>query len=413
MLNWFYSDDYAVDGVTMGSMLQNAGSTEVRALFWQQKGEAPNGGGDTIGAPLHDAHVRMVGPAALDLLKTFVERWKDHPDVAGLPANRQTLSGEAMLSSSQPTAGEQIVQIGRTFGNGSNHSGIARKRYSFAPQGERTASMVIAHAIQSAKRFIYIEDQCFTNANLGKILIQALPNIEHLTILMPHGSISDQPDGRPHRHRIIEALQNAGGEKVRVFCRAKPLTPEQEKQFAENVQKKKSDDFSKQCATRNGRNFHGANPHAYIHAKLVIVDDRFASIGSPNCNSRGWTHDSEVTAGVFDESHDDTLALHFAHRLRIKVWAEHLRMDTPEGHAELWDGVASSVHWDRLPPISRVVRYNKKDNTQPASASNDPPDYNADKERLHISVPILRPALDAILVKSEFFFNTFSDPDGS
>jgi hypothetical protein len=47
----------------------------------------------------------------------------------------------------------------------------------------------------------------------------------------------------------------------------------------------------------------------------------------------------------------------FAHRLRIELWAEHLGMDTPEGHAELADGAASAVHWLSRPDTARITKY--------------------------------------------------------
>ena len=38
----------------------------------------------------------------------------------------------------------------------------------------------------------------------------------------------------------------------------------------------------------------------YVHAKVCIIDDQWASVGSDNINRRSWTHDSEVTAAVCD-----------------------------------------------------------------------------------------------------------------
>ena len=45
----------------------------------------------------------------------------------------------------------------------------------------------------------------------------------------------------------------------------------------------------------------------YVHSKIWIMDDRFAVIGSSNCNNRGYNHDSEVVAGIYDESQDTPL----------------------------------------------------------------------------------------------------------
>ena len=42
----------------------------------------------------------------------------------------------------------------------------------------------------------------------------------------------------------------------------------------------------------------------YVHAKVCLVDDAWATIGSDNFNRRSWTHDSELTAAVVDTEDD-------------------------------------------------------------------------------------------------------------
>ena len=41
---------------------------------------------------------------------------------------------------------------------------------------------------------------------------------------------------------------------------------------------------------------HAGTP-VYVHAKVCVVDDVWASIGSDNFNRRSWTHDSELQRG--------------------------------------------------------------------------------------------------------------------
>jgi len=53
---------------------------------------------------------------------------------------------------------------------------------------------------------------------------------------------------------------------------------------------------------------------------VCIIDDTWASTGSDNFSRRSWTHDSELTAVVLDES--------YARDLRLTLAAEHLdRLD--------------------------------------------------------------------------------------
>ena len=43
----------------------------------------------------------------------------------------------------------------------------------------------------------------------------------------------------------------------------------------------------------------------YVHAKVCVVDDVWASVGSDNFNRRSWTHDSELSCAVLDETRDE------------------------------------------------------------------------------------------------------------
>ena len=71
---------------------------------------------------------------------------------------------------------------------------------------------------------------------------------------------------------------------------------------------------------------YGIENHAglpvYVHAKVCVMDDCWATIGSDNFNRRSWTHDSELSAVVIDTSGGDHAA--YARRLRLTLAAEHL-----------------------------------------------------------------------------------------
>ena len=36
----------------------------------------------------------------------------------------------------------------------------------------------------------------------------------------------------------------------------------------------------------------------YVHAKVCVIDDVWAAVGSDNVNRRSWTHDSELSCAV-------------------------------------------------------------------------------------------------------------------
>ena len=166
---------------------------------------------------------------------------------------------------------------------------------------------MILKAIREARRFIYIEDQYLVSIEIRQALQAALPNIQLLTILIPHGSITDMGNigaelGEQvnfRRQQFIAPLKTAGGSKVRVFFLNPP----------------------------------GAW-NTYVHSKMMVVDDEFAIIGSANLNRRSLTHDSEVTAAIFDPSPNSLakrlhVELKALHRNRVALYDENADIEWP------------------------------------------------------------------------------------
>src|SRR5204863_4033472 len=63
----------------------------------------------------------------------------------------------------------------------------------------------------------------------------------------------------------------------------------------------------------------------YVHSKVMIIDDVYAVVGSPNINRRGMTHDTELAAGVVDADIVGGVC-RFARDLRLNLWGEHLNL---------------------------------------------------------------------------------------
>jgi phosphatidylserine/phosphatidylglycerophosphate/cardiolipin synthase-like enzyme len=310
------------------------------------------------GAPLHDVHCQVRGPAAFEFVKLFAEKWNHHPEGKKFNATK----GELIIPPVPHQAGDHVVQVTRTYKEGV---------YDFCPRGDYSAARMIGHAIRNARRFIYTECQYFTGAPaLAEALVAALPNIEHLTILVTHWELSDLPFVNSRRRRFLRALtaNPEHAHKVRLFT----LQP-----------KGNTLSFQK-----------GLERHTYVHSKVWIIDDEFAVIGSVNSNQRSWMHDSEVAAGIYDRSTDASNHARLPHSLRIELWQEHLNMRTPEGAAELWDGVASAVHWLQPPKGARVRPYDMDERNQ--RGEND--------QGLPFPFP-------RFLAESDFVWNNIFDPD--
>ena len=96
----------------------------------------------------------------------------------------------------------------------------------------------------------------------------------------------------------------------------------------------------------------------YVHAKVCIMDDVWASVGSDNFNRRSWTHDSELTAASWIARAATTAP---TPALRLRLMAEHLgRLDasrTPtrppargDGRLRRAGGHVRGVRRERRPP---------------------------------------------------------------
>ena len=285
----------------------------------------------------HDAQLEIRGPAVADLAWTFRERWTDptpldhrNPLRWGFARIARQPRRPQPLPPAPPEPdpdGSHLVQVLRTYP-------VKRPPFPFAPQGERSIARAYRKAFGLARSLIYIEDQYLWSGVVGGLLADALrrsPDLRVVILVPAHPDRDGAVSGPPSRIGQIEAvdrLRRAGGDRVGVYHRV--------------------DD--------RGR-------PVYVHAKVCLVDDLWAMVGSDNMTLRSWTHDSELSCAIVDERRDERAPVDlggggegarvFARDLRLRLWREHLGRDDDEG---LLDPVEGSMAWreeaDR--PGSRV-----------------------------------------------------------
>jgi phosphatidylserine/phosphatidylglycerophosphate/cardiolipin synthase-like enzyme len=78
----------------------------------------------------------------------------------------------------------------------------------------------------------------------------------------------------------------------------------------------------------------------YVHAKTMMIDDTFVSIGSANLNRRGFFSDGELNVFAIPQQLQ-AAADNPARALRCALWAEHLGLSTAMGGALLRDPIAA------------------------------------------------------------------------
>lgn len=249
-------------------------------------GSSGSASGSNAGQPLHDVHCRVKGPAANDLLAVFVKRWFSNPDHVARDITKGTLLG--LREPPSPAAGRALVRVGETYNATATMPGGAIRTFR-----DRTVQEILLAVIGGARRFLYIEDQYLIGMCAAEAIARALPNLDHVTVLIAPSEISDLPRRWELRRRFIDHIRFAPhGHKLRVFV---PCLP--------------------------GEVTAVSGSHAYVHSKLLLADDEVAVIGSANVNRRGWEHDAEVVAAVAGDGGD---GVPLARTLRTKLWAEHL-----------------------------------------------------------------------------------------
>ncbi len=291
----------------------------------------------------HDVQLELRGPAVYDVETVFRERWLDPTPLSRHPVywlhdklSRTDLSPDPLPDQSPPPepipGGTHAVQLLRTYPN--LRHGLD---YPFARGGERSVARGYGKALRRARRLVYIEDQYLWSPEVARAFVEALttsPDL-HVIAVLPHLPDQAAPLSKiPQDLGRLEAarmLNEAGGDRVRFFG-------------VENQQ---------------GR-------PVYVHAKVCVMDDWWATIGSDNFNRRSWTHDSELSAVVMDEAGDDHSA--FARRLRLTLAAEHLDRELAGGRfpgdtsvlntarrpSDLDDAALLSVLADCVDPVDMV-----------------------------------------------------------
>ena len=257
--------------------------------------------------PWHDVQAAVRGPAVGDLDFTFRERWDDRGALSRDPVGivhdllrhtHRRASALPPLQPDPPVSGTHAVQVLRTY---------ARRPggYPFAPDGEHSVARGFRKAIRRARRLIYLEDQFLWSTEVARTFAQALsanPEL-HLIAVVPRyfdqaGTLTLRPN-QVGREWAVQVLMEAAADRVAIYD-------------IENL----------------------AGVPVYVHAKVSVIDDVWASVGSDNFNRRSWSHDSEIACAVLDSARDhreprDPAGLgdgarSFARDLRLTLWREHL-----------------------------------------------------------------------------------------
>jgi phosphatidylserine/phosphatidylglycerophosphate/cardiolipin synthase-like enzyme len=259
-------------------------------------------------APRHDLMVRIEGPAVADLVGNFADRWARsvkvrHASWIGRLVDwvRRKLGNEdypevSALSAPPNAEGEHWAQAVRT-----------------TPGGEDGILGAYVRAIRNARRYIYIENQYFRSPIIGEELrerLRANPRLRLAVVVRPVNG------GRP------SLFDPSGYWTARTLELIREVRPE----FELTVLYAWGRDADDRLVWEE----------VDVHAKVMVVDDVWLTVGSANINDRGFKTEGEINAVVLDKR--------LAEDLRKRLMAEHLeispddaRLDDVDQAFDLWE----------------------------------------------------------------------------
>ncbi len=418
-----------------------------------------------MAAPFHDVHTRITGPAAGEVFQIFAQRHAI--DLKRVSPNAPDPGLFQPAPNDLPAAGRHIMQVAQTSFRPASASGTTG--FPWALEGNLTIQATIRNAIRAAREYIYIEEQYMVaSEEYIHDIVAAAQNCKRLIIVLPsfleiffgdrrRGAMFDLMSpawggrmliGTPMRRPVLaptnrttsqgrcvllapigagDATMFVGpsahvpggrfffwiGGELMFATNATPVTGPGGKPAMElDVLRGGLGSTQRWCPDPRphvaGEPVTMSQPTGiFVHAKIMMVDDVFCSIGSTNINRRGFYHDGEISA--FSVPQDlRTAADNPARDLRTRLWAEQLGLSPDMGASLLADPMAGFEFFRRS-------RYEGNRFTQLSELSLPTPTLS-DLPDIVKAIPdwvknLLQFSLETTLEAfSDDIFNTLSDP---
>ncbi len=296
---------------------------------------------DVIDGQDHDLYLELAGPSATDVHHNFVQRWNEASE-RNADDGVWGHNGDDDLAFPTRAAkpqGASNVQIQRTI-----HAGLYGNDHPtpdgdpfFIAGGERSIFEQYLKAIGTARRTIYIENQALEVLPIVRALNDALDRGVTVTALVPA-----VPEPRLARMRRNPAHRDL---------------------FAGLAALGRHERFSLLGIAAQGRD--GGRHPVHVHAKVMLVDDAWATIGSGNLHAGSLFGGTEMNASFWDAD--------AVRALRIALLAKHLGQDT--GHL---DDVAAYDLYRDVAAENRLRHDAREDAWQGSAFSLDPATYGRD-----------------------------------
>ncbi|MBX3010268.1 MAG: phosphatidylserine/phosphatidylglycerophosphate/cardiolipin synthase family protein [Caldilineaceae bacterium] len=243
----------------------------------------------------HDVYIEIAGPAVADVEHNFVQRWNEASERTCADGWWGPGSDEDLPfpTHTPPECGTVLMQIQRTIHAGRyRHTQPTPHGVAFPiAAGEQSNLDQYCLAIRSARRTIYLENQYVEVAEIVAALHEALARGVLVALLLPA-----VPDITP----------------------TAVVSPDRLAFLAERARLATYENFTL-CGIA-GLDDEGRRQPVYVHSKLMLIDDEWATVGSCNLHHYSLFGNSELNAAFFDPA--------TVHAMRVALFQEYLAVDT-------------------------------------------------------------------------------------
>ncbi len=221
------------------------------------KEELPDNG------PRKDYMMRIEGPAVQDVADIFQKRWSYQIAQGSAYAQNAT---DFLVDRTQPEQpGGSMIQITPTLPQ---------------PFWEHAIAETWFNAVAQAEDYIFIEDQYWRIPMLTHAIIDRMNQVPGLRLLVVTKTVSEWTDpGCSWTHQTHQELQTAFPNRYATYMLRAFDTVNVGWGFAETEERYQDMD---------------------VHSKMLIVDDKFMSVGSCNKNNRGIVYEGELNVAILD-----------------------------------------------------------------------------------------------------------------
>lgn len=276
-------------------------------------------------SPYHDVQAYLEGPVASELAKFFTLRWR-------------TATGEKLvLENGTPLP--KVPDLSLELPPSTVALSVNRHATTNDPQAVKQCLLLMQDAIRSSRHLIYLENQYFSSEDVLEALVERMkgPGGSKLDVVLIlardfHSGVEAVAMGPPQLTALeaLRAAANQYGHRLGMYW-----------------------------SSQRGKN--GEDIPIYIHSKVLVVDDRFLTIGSTNTSNRSMGVDTELNVAWEAAGPGEKSLMEGILAARVRLLSEHCGyLDQPEAQGPLHalEGLVPILNQLALSQTSRLRVFN-------------------------------------------------------